>query len=89
MIDPRFPPQQFKASSYSQVIILSHLTEEDKESLWEHLKDNHPQKARGLVSTMSDPFVKMLLDKEKGFGALLAIEMKYVPDYLKKYQHIL
>jgi hypothetical protein len=89
MIDSRFPPQQFKASSYSPVIILSHLTEEDKESLWEHLKDNHSQKARGLVSTMSDPFVKMLIDKEKGIGALLTIEMKYVPDHLKKYQHIL
>jgi hypothetical protein len=89
MIDPRFPPQQFKASSYSPVIILSHLSEKDKESLWEHLKDNHPNKARGLVSTMSDPFVKILIDKDKGLGALLAIEMKYVPEHLKKYQHIL
>jgi len=88
-IDPRFPPQQFKASSYSPVIILSHLSEEDKESLWEHLKDHHPQKARGLISVMSDPFAKMLMDKEKGLSALLAIELKYVPEHLKKYQHIL
>jgi len=89
MIDPRFPPQQFKASSYSPIIIVSHLSTEDKDSLWEHLKDNHPQKARGLVSVMSDPFAKMLMDKEDGLGALLAIELKYVPEHLKKYQHIL
>ena len=87
--DPRFPPQQFKASSYSLVIIVNHLSTEDKESLWEHLKDNHPQKARGLVSARSDPLVKMLMDQENGLGALLAIELKYVPDHLKKYQHIL
>jgi len=88
-IDPRFPPQQFKVSSYSPVIIIGFLSEEDKESLWEHLKDNHPQKARELVSTMLDPFVKMFMDKEKGLGALLVIELKYVPEHLKKYQHIL
>ncbi len=87
--DPRFPPQQFKASSFSPVIIVNHLSTEDKESLWEHLKDNHPQKARGLVSAMSDPLVKMLMDKEDGLGALLAIELKYVPEHLKEYQHIL
>ncbi|VAW52332.1 hypothetical protein MNBD_GAMMA05-177 [hydrothermal vent metagenome] len=88
-IDPRFPPQQFKASSYSPVIILSHLSEEDKESLWEHLKKYYPQKARGLVSSMSDPFVEIIMDKEKGLGALLAIELEYAPDPLKKHQHIL
>jgi len=88
-IDPRFPPQQFKASSYSPVIIVSNLSEEDKESLWEHLKDNHPLKARWLVSAMSDPFVKMIMGKKKGFSALLAIEIKYAPDHLKKHQHIL
>ena len=87
--DPRFPPQQFKASSYSPVIIVNQLSTEDKESLWEHLKDNHPQKARGLVSARSDPLVKMLMDQENGLGALLAFELKYVPDHLKKYQHIL
>ena len=88
-IDPRFPPQQFKVSSYSPVIIISFLSEEDKESLWEYLKDNHPQKARGLISAMSDPFVKLLMDKEKGLSALLAIELKYVPEHFKKYQYIL
>ena len=87
--NPRFPPQQFQASSYSPVIIVSHLSEEDKESLWEHLKDYHPQKASGLVSTMSDPFIKMIMDKKKGFSAVLAIELMYVPDNLKKHQHIL
>jgi len=87
--DPRFPPQQFKASSFSPVIIVNHLSTEDKESLWEHLKDNHPQKARELISAMSDTFVKLLMDKEKGLSALLAIELMYVPEYLKKYQHIL
>ena len=88
-IDPRFPPQQFQASNYKPVIIISHLSEDDKEALWEYLKDNHTQKARGLVSAMSDPFVKMLMDKENGLGALLVIELKYVPEKLKKYQHIL
>ncbi len=88
-IDPRFPPQQFKASSYSPVIIIALLSEGDKELLWEHLKEYHPQKARGLVSAMSDPFVKIIMDKEKGLSALLAIELKYVPEHLKKYQHIL
>ena len=88
-IDPRFPPRQFKASSYSPVIIISFLSEEDKESLWEHLKNNHPRKARGLVSAMTDPLVKMLMDQEKGLSALLAIELKYVPEHLKKYQYIL
>ena len=71
MIDPRFPPQQFKASSYSQVIILSHLTEEDKESLWEHLKENHPTKARSLATAMSDSFVKLIMDKKNGLGRYL------------------
>ncbi|HFD32795.1 MAG TPA: hypothetical protein ENJ28_08845 [Gammaproteobacteria bacterium] len=88
-IDPRFPPQQFKTSSYSPAIIISLLSEEDKESLREHLKDNHPQKARGLISAMSDPFVKLLMDKEKGLNTLLAIELMYVPEHLKKYQYIL
>jgi hypothetical protein len=88
-IDPRFPPQQFKASSYKPLIIISHLSEDDKEALWEHLKDYHPQKARGLVSTMSDPFVKIIMDKEKGLGTLLAIELQYAPEHLKKYQYIL
>lgn len=88
-IDPRFSPEQFKVSSYSPIIIVNHLSTEDKESLWEHLKEHHPQKARGLVSAMSDPFVKMLMDTENGLGALLAIELEYAPDHLKKYQHIL
>ena len=89
MIDPRFPPQQFKASSYSPVIIVNHLSKEDKESLWEHLKENYPQKAKRLVAIKTDPFVKLIMDKKNGLGALLAIDLKYVPEHLKKYQHIL
>jgi hypothetical protein len=88
-IDPRFPPQQFKTSSYSPVIIISHLTEEDKESLWEHLKENHPQKAKSLVKIKTDPFVKLVMDKKNGLGALLVIELEYAPDHLRKYQYIL
>ncbi len=87
-IDPRFPPQQFKASSYSPLIIVNQLSKEDKDSLWEHLKENHPEKAKSLVSAMSDPFVKMIMDKVNGLSALLAIEMKYAPNHLKKHQHI-
>ncbi len=86
--DPRFPPQQFKASSYSPIIIVNHLSKEDKDSLWLYLKERHPQKASSLVTAISDPFVEMLMDKEKGLGALLAIETKYVPEHLKKHQHI-
>ncbi len=37
---------------------------------------------------MLDPFVKMLMDKENGLGALLAIELEYGPDHRKKHQHI-
>ena len=55
--DPRFPPQQFKASSSSPLIIVNQLSKEDKDSLWEHLKENHPEKAKSLVTAMSDPFV--------------------------------
>lgn len=87
-IDPRFPPQQFKASSYSPVIIINRLSKEDKNSLWQHLKENYPKKANNLTSAMSDPFVKILMDKKNGLGALLAIEPEYVPDYLKKHQRI-
>ena len=88
-IDPRFPPQQFKASSYSPFIIVSHLSEEDKESLWEYLKENHPSKANSLTTVMSDSFVKLIMDKKNGLGALLAIELEYAPEHLKKHQHIL
>ena len=88
-IDPRFPPQQFKVSSYSSVIIINYLSTDDKESLWLYLKENHPDKAKSLASAASDSFVKMLMDKENGLGALLAIELKYVPEHLKKDQHIL
>lgn len=87
-IDPRFPPQHFKASSYSPVIIVNQLSKEDKDSLWEHLKDIHPEKAKSLTTAMSDPFVKMIMDKVNGLSALLAIEMEYAPDHLKKHQHI-
>jgi len=89
MIDPRFPPQQFKASSYSPVIIVNHLSKEDKESLWKYLKKNHPGKAKSLATAMSDPFVKLIMDKKNGLGALLAIELEYAPENLKKHQHIL
>ena len=88
-IDPRFPPQQFKASNYSSVIIVNHLSKEDKDSLWLHLKENHQDKAKSLVTTMSDPFVRIIMDKENGLSALLAIELECVPNHLKKYQHIL
>jgi len=88
MIDPRFPPQQFKASSYSPVIIVNHLSKEDKESLWEHLKENHPNKAKSLATVMSGSFVKLIMDKENGLGALLAIELEYAPEHLKKHQYI-
>ena len=89
MIDPRFPPQQFKASSYSPVIIVNHLSTEDKESLWQYLKENHPNKAKSLAIVISDSFVEMIMDKKNGLGALLAIELRYVPDNMKKHQHIL
>ena len=88
-IDPRFPPQQIKASSYSSVIIINHLSKEDKDSLWLHLKENHPKKAKSLVTTMSDPFVEIIMDKKNGLSALLVIELKYAPDHLKKHHHIL
>jgi len=29
------------------------------------------------------------MDKNNGLGALLAIELKYAPNHLKKHQHIL
>jgi hypothetical protein len=89
MIDPRFPPQQYKASSYSQFIVVNHLSKEDKELPWEHLKENHPNKARSLATAMSDSFVKLIMDKKNGLGALLAIELEYAPENLKKHQHIL
>ncbi len=88
-IDPRFPPQQFKASIYSPIIIVNHLSTEDKESLWRHLKDNHPDKAKSLATAMADSFVKLLMEKKKGPGALLAIEIEYAPEHLKEHQHIL
>jgi len=88
MIDPLFPPQQFIASSYSPLIIVNQLSKEDKDLLWVHLKEKHPKKAKSLVTAMSDPFVKMIMDKKNGLSALLAIELKYVPEHLKKYQHI-
>ena len=87
-IDPRFPPQQFQASSYSPVIIVNRLSKEDKNSLWQHLKDNHPEKASSLSSAMSDPFVQLIMDRKEGLGALLAIDLKYAPENLKKYQYI-
>ena len=86
--DPRFPPQQFKASSYSPVIIVNHLSTEDKESLWMYLKENHPNKAKSLATAMSDLFVKKIMDKNNGLGALLAIKIEYAPEHLKKHQHI-
>jgi len=88
-IDPRFPPQQLQASSYSPVIIINHLSDEDKESLWEHLLVHHRDKAKSLSSIMKDPFAKLIMDKKNGLSALLAIELKYAPDHLKKHQHIL
>ena len=88
-IDPRFPPQQFKASSYSPVIIVNHLSTEDKESLWQYLKEKHPNKAKSIATAMSDPFVKLIMDKKNGLDALLAIELKYAPNHLKKHQYIL
>jgi len=88
-IDPRFLPQQFNASSYSPFIVVNQLSKEDKDSLWVHLKENHPEKAKSLVTAMSDPFVKMIMDKVNGLSALMTIEMKYAPDHLKKHQHIL
>ena len=84
-IDPRFPPQQFKTSIYSPIIIVNHLSTEDKESLWQHLKDNHPDKAKSLATAMADSFVKLLMDKKKGLGALLAIEIEYAPEHLKEH----
>ena len=89
MIDPRFPPQQFKASSYSPVIIVNRLSKEDKESLWKYIKENHPRKANSLATVISDPFVKLIMDKKNDLGALLAIELEYVPERLKKHQHVL
>ena len=87
-IDPRFPPHQFRASIYSPVIIVNHLSTEDKESLWQHLKENHPDKAKSLATAMADSFVKLIMDKKNGLGALLAIEIEYAPEHLKKHQHI-
>jgi len=87
-IDQRFPPQQINVSSYSPVIIVNHLSMEDKESLWQYLKENHPGKAKSLATAMSDSFVKLIMDKKKGPGALLAIELEYVPEHLKKHQYI-
>ena len=87
--DPRFPPQQFKASSYPPVIIVNHLSTEDKESLWKYLKESYPDKAKSLATAMSDPFVKLIMDNKNGLGALLAIELEYAPENLKKHQHIL
>ena len=82
-IDPRFPPHQFQASSYSPVIIINRLSKEDKHSLWQHLKDNHPEKASNLTSVMSDPFAQLIMDKKEGLGALLAVDLKYAPESLK------
>jgi hypothetical protein len=65
------------------------LSTEDKDSLWKYLKDNHPDKASSLASAMSDPFVKLIMDKKEGLGGLLAIELKFAPEHLKKHQHIL
>ena len=87
--DKRFPPQQFQASNYLPVIIINHLSTEDKESLWQYLKENHPGKAKSLTTAMADSFVQLIMDKEKGLGALLAIEIEYAPENLKKHQHIL
>ncbi len=88
-IGPRFPPQQFKASIYSPIIIVNHLSTEDKESLWQHLKENHPDKTKSLATAMADPFVKLIMDKKNGLGGLLAIGLEYAPEHLKKHQHIL
>jgi hypothetical protein len=88
-IGPRFSPQQFKASIYSPIIIVNHLSTEDKESLWQHLKENYPDKAKSLATVMSDSFVKLIMDKKNGLGALLAIKIEYAPEHLKKHQHIL
>ncbi len=54
-IDPRFPPQQFKVSSYSSVIIINYLSTDDKESLWLYLKENHPNKAKSLQVSNNEP----------------------------------
>ena len=87
-IDSRLPPQQFKVSSYSSVIIINSLSTDDKESLWQHLKENHPDKAKSLATAMADSFVKLIMDKKNGLGALLVIEIEYAPENLKKHQHI-
>ncbi|PCJ88332.1 MAG: hypothetical protein COA54_03440 [Thiotrichaceae bacterium] len=75
--DPRFLPQQFKTIIYSPVIIISHLSEEEKNSFWQHLKENHPKKANSLASVMSDPFVELIMDKKDGLGGywLLSLSM--------------
>ena len=88
-IDPQFPPQQFKTSIYSPIIIVNHLSTKDKESLWQYLKENHPDKAKSLATAMAGSFVKLIMDKKNGLGALLAIEIEYAPEHLKKHQHIL
>jgi hypothetical protein len=89
IIDPRYPPQQFKASKYSPVIIVDYLSREDKDSLWLHLKEHHPEKAKALITAKSDSFVKMIIKKKSGLNALLAIELKYVPEHLKRFQHLI
>ena len=56
--------------TYSPIIIVNRLPKENKNSLWQHMKDKHPQKANNLASVMLDPFVKLITDKKEGLGGV-------------------
>ena len=72
-------PTPLPAGKYEPSLVISSLTPEEKQILWKHLKNKHPEKAKAVVELMSDPVVLSMIDT---FDASLAIESMFVPGCL-------
>jgi hypothetical protein len=72
-------PNPVPSGRYEPGLCVSKLSAQQKNSLWLHLKSQHPQKAMEITEIMSDPIVSSLI---RTFDGSLVIEREFVPESL-------
>lgn len=72
-------PTPVPSGRYEPGLCVSKLSAQQKNSLWLHLKSQHPQKAMEITEIMNDPIVSSLI---RTFDGSLVIERVFVPESL-------
>ncbi|CAM3121551.1 Magnesium transporter [Vibrio tubiashii] len=72
-------PTPVPSGRYEPGLCVSKLSAQQKNSLWLHLKSQHPQKAMEITEIMNDPIVSSLM---RTFDGSLVIEREFVPESL-------